>query len=109
MISSALPDIPRLLCALTATWLVEWLLYAAITRQISSRQGIDFLLLNALTNPLANAAFNLANVSSLMVEIPVIVIEIPLLRLLITPNWTRAIIFSVILNTASALLSICFF
>jgi hypothetical protein len=97
-----------LLGAVLITWLVEWAVWMALARRCVWREGIALLLVNAVTNPLANAAYNLAHVPALAVECVVIVVEIPLFRLLVARRSTQAAALSLVGNGASGLLSILF-
>ena len=93
-----------LLLAVAVTWLVEWAACVALT-QVLGGDGLALLLVNALTNPLANAAYNLGHVPFALVESAVILAEIPLLRLLVVRRWAQAAALSVVGNGLSALLS----
>jgi hypothetical protein len=91
-----------LLLALVITWLVEWGVMACLTRRLTWSDGFSMFLINAFTNPLANAAYQWGDVSFWWVEFVVIVVEIPLLRGLIVPRWKQAIALSIVANGITA-------
>ena len=98
---------PHLLVgAVLVTWLVEWAVTAAVARRLTASDAFSLLLINALTNPLANAAYNLAHTPFVAVEVVVLAAEIPLFRLLISPRWSTAVTLALLANSASAFLSL---
>ena len=101
-----MPPPHLLIGAVLVTWLVEWAVTAAFTRRRTASDGYALLLINALTNPLANAAYNLAHTPFLVVEATVLAVEILLFRLLISPRWSTAATLALVANSASALLSL---
>jgi hypothetical protein len=100
-----MPTPALLLSAVVVTWLVEWVVCTASTRRFSRGDGFALLLVNALTNPLANAAFSLGQVPFVLVEFAVVLTEVALLRLLVVRRWTQAAMLSILANGGSALLS----
>jgi hypothetical protein len=101
-----MPPPHLLIGAILVTWLVEWAIAAAFMRRLTATDGVALLLINALTNPLANAAYNLAHMPFFAVEVVVLAAEIPLFRLLISPRWSTAATLALMANSASALLSV---
>ena len=100
-----MPPPHLLIGAVLVTWLVEWVIAAAFMRRLTATDGFALLLVNALTNPLANAAYNVAHTPFLVVEAAVLAVEILLFRLLISPRWSTAATLALLANSASALLS----
>lgn len=100
-----MPSTSTLLIAVLVTWVVEWSVCSSLLRRFSWDDGQSLLLINAFTNPLANAAFNLGEVPFLVVEAAVVLAEIPLLRLLVAKDWRTAFVVSVAVNSLSASLS----
>ena len=101
-----MPPPHLLIGAVLVTWLVEWAVTAAVARRLTASDAFSLLLINALTNPLANAAYNLAHTPFLVVEAAVLAAEILLFRLLISPQWSTAATLALVANSASALLSL---
>jgi len=101
-----MPPPHLLIGAVLVTWLIEWAVTAAFTRRLTASDAFSLLLINALTNPLANAAYNLAHTPFLVVEATVLAVEILLFRLLISPRWSMAATLALVANSASALLSL---
>jgi hypothetical protein len=101
-----MPPSHLIIGAVLVTWLLEWVIAAAFMRRLTATDGLALLLINALTNPLANAAYNLAHTPFLAVEVVVLAAEIPLFRLLICPRWSTAVTLALLANSASALLSL---
>lgn len=98
----SMPGPVPLLSSLILTWLIEWAVCAVVLQRINGRDGLAVLAINAVTQPLANAAFNLAYAPWLLVEVIVTAVEIPALRLLIVDRWGQAAFLSLAANTASA-------
>jgi hypothetical protein len=103
-----MPPTDLLLAAVVLTWLVEWVVVGAVLRRVVVSDGLGLLLINAATNPLANAAYNLGSMHPFAVEVVVILLEIPLFRFFITPRWSVAAPLAVAANIVSALASLFF-
>ena len=103
-----MPPAVAVLGAVAITWLVEWAVASALLRRCQWHDGVAFLLVNAVTNPLANAAYNLGHAPFALVECAVIAAEVPLLRLLVVRKWGQAATLSLAGNGATALLSALF-
>ena len=95
---------PRLPLALLLTWILE--LGAARLIAGGSWRALAWpvLLVNAVTNPLANAACRLGGIPVLPVEACVVLAEVPLYALLLGPglSWHRAAGLSLAANVLSA-------
>lgn len=103
-----MPPTERLLAAVVLTWIVEWAVVAIALRRVSMADGFGLLLVNAATNPLANAAYNLGRMPPLLVEACVVFVEIPLYYMCIIRRWNVATALALVGNLASALLSVLF-
>jgi len=91
-----------LVCALGLTWLMEWAVVAALLQRSNARLACAVLLVNAMTQPPAMAAFAELGYSFWLIEVAVCVVEVPLYRLLLGVSYSRAGLISLTANTLSA-------
>jgi hypothetical protein len=94
-----------LLSWLLLTWLVEWAVAAALLRRGDFWLGYYMLLINALTNPLANYFVLEHQANFWLVEGVVCVLEIVLCHFLLRISWFKACLLSVLANGVSGALS----
>jgi hypothetical protein len=90
-----------LLVALGLTWLIEWGAVAVMLRRASLAMALAVLLINALTQPLAMAAYLELGIGFWPIELVVCLVEIPLYRLLLRVPWPRAGAISLVANALS--------
>ena len=98
-----MPTVAQLIIALLITWLIECTAVSLWNRRVEASVCLGLLLMNAVTNPLANAAFHLANLSMFLLEAGVVVSEALFLRYYFDYHWCKASLLSVVANCASAL------
>jgi len=92
----------QLVVSLVLTWLIEWATAAVILRRSDRRLAYNVLLINALTNPPAVAAFTEFGIHFLLIELLVVTVEVPLYRLLLRVPWRLALTIGVLANALSA-------
>jgi hypothetical protein len=96
------PTSAQLIFALLVTWLIEWSVVSLFNRRVEAAVGFGLLLMNAVTNPLANAAFHLANLPFPVTEAGVVALEIFFLRCYFDYRWRTACLLGVAANLTSA-------
>ena len=99
-----MPSTGVLLGAVGLTWVIEWLICAALLARWRSQDALLIGLINLATVPLANAAHHLAGAPWLAVEVGVVVVEMVPLRALVVGTWRQAILVSLMMNATSALI-----
>lgn len=88
------------LMGLIATIIIEFIVYLIAVRKNVLRLLFYSLLINALTNPLANMIYEFG-AKILLVEIGVVVIEIFLIKKLLEVKYWKAVIIAIIANVLS--------
>tara|TARA_Y100000034_G_C6754433_1_gene335582 strand:+ start:208 stop:567 length:360 start_codon:yes stop_codon:yes gene_type:complete len=100
---------------LILTLLIEWGIYSIFIRKNYLKLLGFSVLINGLTNPLANIIFRKFVLSPnilfmfLFIEFLVIVVEVFLIKYLFEISYKKAIIISLIANIITGFLSIFFF
>ena len=77
-----------------------------VQRREPGRVLLAALLVNALTEPIANAVYAAGIASWLAIEAIVVAVEMPFYGLLLQAAWRRALLLSLVANTASALIGV---
>ncbi len=94
--------LPDLVSALFLTWALEFVVACLFLRRLAWRAAWPVLLANALTNPLANAAFQAGGFHPAAIEPLVFLVEIPLYAILLEElPWRRACLLSLSANLLS--------
>lgn len=86
--------------ALIATILIEFLFYSLIIRKNLLSLGLYSILINCLTNPLANLFYD-SDVSLFLIELVVFIVEIFLIKILFKISYKKALLISIIANSLS--------
>ncbi len=87
------------------TTIVEWAVVSLLLRRCTSSDGLNVLVINSVTNPLAHLGLWSLELSFWFIESLVLVAEVGLFRLLLVRSWSGAIILATAANLATALLS----
>jgi hypothetical protein len=98
-----------LIAALGVTIAVEFVVVLLIQRQDWRWLFITSMLVNALSEPLANVVYQRAGRGFWALEAAVVLIEGPLLWALLRVSWPRAYLLSVAANATSALIGLLIF
>jgi hypothetical protein len=97
------------LVALALTAVIEFAVIALIQRRDVRRLLLAAILVNACTEPLANALYQSGVAPWLVIEIAVALAEAPLYRALLASGWRRAGAIALCANAASALTGVLLF
>ena len=98
----------KIIIALIVTILIEFFIYSLFLRKNYLKLLGYSILINGLTNPLANLIFNMAGLV-LLIEILVFVVEIFLIKYLFRIKYLKAILISFIANLISFLIGFFIF
>ena len=98
----------KIIIALIVTILIEFFIYSLFLRKNYLKLLGYSILINGLTNPLANLFFNGAGLV-LLIEILVFVVEIFLIKYLFRIKYLKAILISFIANLISFLIGFFIF
>jgi hypothetical protein len=104
--NGAMDDLAGPLQALGLTILIEFCVLALVQRRELRRVLLAALLVNAFTEPVANAVYAAGIASWLAIEVAVVAVEMLLYGLLLQTAWRRALLLSQIANSASALIGV---
>ena len=97
-----------LILALLATIFVEFLAYFILIRKNPLKLFLYSVLINSITNPLANFAYQIFG-NFLIIEILVFLAEGFLIKVLFQTNYQKAFLVSFCANLASALIGLFLF
>jgi hypothetical protein len=92
----------QLVFSLIITLILEFIVYSIAIRKKYFSLLAYSILINSLTNPLANFFYGI-NYNFLIIELFVFIIEAFLIKFLVSTNYKKAIIISLIANLLSAL------
>lgn len=89
------------LTAFTLTVLLEWPVFALLSRLGFKKTGLFMLLMNMISWPIAIILYNYAELNIWLVELLVVAMETVIIFIHWRWSWPKALLFAFLINAAS--------